>query len=430
MTLLTGAVVAATTVKAIGVVIAGLIGIGFVVYALINVRAGRREVASEIELAPNRRPYHGDEALEGPRLNQALMSGLVLMAITAVGLPLYWLNEPGRMDGAKEMFDDTFVNRGAKLFAPTDDGGYNCAGCHGTEGVGGQAPPYTLTDADGEFVATVTWRAPALDTVLLRFSEDELRQILVYGRPGTPMPAWGAEGGGPLTTQQIDELIAYIASIQIGSDQARTQVEEALRSELDLAEDAAIDYGDPEVGKALFNLGMESGVAGGAFSCARCHTKGASFQHGPVEPEGVDLSRYTGFPDGTGAFGFSLTAGVVPRQFLSRAGLIEFIHEGSEFGMLYGQRGQGTGRMPGFGDNPDDDDDPNDDDPDDGMFTREMIEAVARYAQSLGNSRGTGIAEEADGEEGGAESGNPAGGSPAEGDADTVDQTDQTSEGT
>ena len=39
--------------------------------------------------------------------------------------------------------------------------------------------------------------------------------------------------------------------------------------------------------------------------------------------------------------------------------------------MLYGQRGQGTGRMPGFGDNPDDADDLDDDVPGDGMFTDE-----------------------------------------------------------
>ena len=146
-----------------------------------------------------------------------------------MGLPLYWLNEPGRQTGAIENFDQTFVNRGARLFAPTEEGGYNCAGCHGSEGVGGQAPPYTLTDADGEFVATVTWRAPALNTVLLRFSVEELREILVYGRPGTPMPAWGTEGGGPLTTQQIDELIAYIGSIQLTSDEAKAEVEGEVR---------------------------------------------------------------------------------------------------------------------------------------------------------------------------------------------------------
>ena len=52
--------------------------------------------------------------------------------------------------------------------------------------------------------------------------------------------------------------------------------------------------------------------------------------------------------------------------------------------MLYGQHGQGTGRMPGFGDNPDDDDDLDDDEPGDGMLTDEMICAVAKYEASLG----------------------------------------------
>jgi len=382
--LLMETVVAATTVKAIGVVIAVVTGIAVVGYVLVNLRQGRPEVGSEIELAPNRKPYYDDEALEGPRLNRALASGLVLIAITAVGLPLYWLNEPGRQTGAIENFDQTFVNRGSKLFAPTEEGGYNCAGCHGAEGVGGQAPPFTLTDADKKFVATVTWKAPALNTVLLRFSEEELRDILVYGRPGTPMPAWGTEGGGPLTTQQIDELIAYIDSIQLTSDAAKAEVEKEVRDELALGPDDEIDWDDPATGKVLFNLGLENGFAGGAYSCARCHTKGASFRYGPYEPESADLSDFTGFPDGTGAFGFALTSGVIPRQFLSIEDLIDFITKGSEFGMLYGQRGQGSGRMPGFGDNPDDDDDLNDDDPGDGMFTPEMVCSVAKYEASLG----------------------------------------------
>jgi len=394
MMLLVSTVLAASTVKAVGVVIAVITGIGFVTYAVINVRAGRAEVASEIELAANRKPYYDDEALEGPRLTRALSVGLVLLAVSAVGLPLYWLAEPGRQSGAIETFEETFIKRGARLFAPTDDGGYNCAGCHGANGVGGQAPPFTLTDTDGEFVATVTWRAPALDTVLLRYSEEELRQILVHGRPGTPMPAWGTEGGGPLTTQQIDELIAYLDSIQITSDQAKAQVEAALRTELGLVEGDRIDYLDPAVGKALFNLGMESGEAGGAFACARCHTKGASFRYGTVElgPDVENLNDYTGFPDGSGAFGFDLTGGVVPRQFLTIDDLIEFLHDGTEYGILYGQRGQGTGRMPSFGDNPDDPDDPDDDVDDDGMFTDGMLRAVALYEASLGSeSGGTGV---------------------------------------
>lgn len=380
---LLSSVLAASTVKSIGAVIAVLTGIGFVWYVASNIRAGHDEVASEIELAPNRKPYYDDEGLEGPRLTRALSTGLVLLAVVAVGLPLYWLNEPSRQSGAIADFDQTFVNRGAKLFAPTLEGGYNCAGCHGAGGVGGSAP-FTLSDTNAKFVASVTWQAPALNTVLLRFSVDEVRDILTYGRPGTPMPAWGALGGGPLTTQQIDELISYLGSIQISSKEAKAQVEDAIRADLGLAKGAFIDYTDPAVGKVIFNLGLAKGTAGGAYSCARCHTKGASIVSGSQQPSNADLSDYAGYPDGSGAFGFSLRYSVIPRQFLSINDLIDFLHKGSEFGILYGQRGQGSGRMPGFGDNPDDKADLKDDADGDGMFTDGMIRAVACYEASLG----------------------------------------------
>jgi mono/diheme cytochrome c family protein len=380
MTLLIASVLAASTVNSVGAVIAVIVTIGFVWYVVANIRAGRDEIASEIELAPNRKPYYDDEGLEGPRLTKALSSGLILMAVVAVGLPLYWLNEPGRQTGAVENFDQVFINRGEELFATTAEGGFNCAGCHGPEGGGGVAPPFTLTDDDNEFVAQVTWQAPALDTVLLRFSEEEVREILVYGRPGSPMPAWGAEGGGPLTEQQIDELIAYLRSIQITSEEAKAQSEEILRDDLGLSEGAPIDYTDPEVGRAVFNLGLESGAAGGGYSCARCHTKGASFRYGEFAPEDADLSDYIDFEDGSGAFGFSLRSGMVPRQFLSIDDLIDFLHRGSEFGILYGQRGVGSGRMPGFGDNPN-----TEEEPADGMFNDGMLRAVALYEASLGD---------------------------------------------
>jgi mono/diheme cytochrome c family protein len=193
------------------------------------------------------------------------------------------------------------------------------------------------------------------------------------------MPAWGAEGGGALTTQQIDELISYLGSIQLTSDEAKAAAEELLRKDLGLEEGAFIDYTDPAVGEAIFNLGLSTGEAGGAYSCARCHTKGASIVQGSQQPENADLSEYAGFPAGSGAFGFSLTGGIVPRQFLTVDDLIEFLTKGSEFGVLYGQRGQGTGRMPGWGDNPNTEDE----DQNDGMLTEGMLRAVAEYEASL-----------------------------------------------
>ena len=67
---------------------------------------------------------------------------------------------------------------------------------------------------------------------------------------------------------------------------------------------------------------------------------------------------------------------------------MDFLDEGTREGLLYGQRGQGTGRMPGLGDNPDDPDDLDDDLPGDGMFTDEMICSVAKYEASLGSRLG------------------------------------------
>jgi mono/diheme cytochrome c family protein len=377
-------VLAASTVTTIGAVIVVLIVLGLLVYVWVNLREGRPEVGSEIELAPNRKPYYDDDQLETTVLNRTLRWALVLLVIIAVGLPLYWLNEPARQSGAEENFLTTFEARGEDLYVE----GSQCQSCHGPEGTGGQAT-YTITDADGEFVATVNWRAPALDTVLLRFSREEVEYIINYGRPFSPMPGWSAEAGtGPLSPQQISNLIDYLASIQLTPDEAQRQAQEALATDLGLVDEGAsddeieaaieeIDYDDPATGEAIFNLE----AAGGAFACARCHTRGWSIiQEGEdaITPPDADLSDFAGFPDGSGAFGPNLTGGLIPRQFASYEQLVEFITTGSVDGEGYGRNGIGSGRMPGLGDNPNTEEVEGD-----GMLTPEMIAALARYEASL-----------------------------------------------
>jgi hypothetical protein len=135
-----------------------------------------------------------------------------------------------------------------------------------------------------------------------------------------------------------------------------------------------IDYQDPETGRALFNLE----VAGGAYACARCHTRGWSIIPDSVEPPNADLSAYAGFPDGSGALGPNLTGGLVPKQFASVEELALFVSTGSVDGEAYGNNGIGSGKMPGFGDNPNTENVEGD-----GMMTPEMIEAIARYEASL-----------------------------------------------
>ena len=87
---------------AIAWIIAVIIVLGWVVYALFNARGARPELGSEIELAPNRKPYYDDEELEGRRLELVQFIGVLLLAVTVIGLPLYWVFEPSRMAGATE----------------------------------------------------------------------------------------------------------------------------------------------------------------------------------------------------------------------------------------------------------------------------------------------------------------------------------------
>lgn len=374
MTPVTSAVLAASTVEAIGTVIALVAVAGFVVYAAFNIRAGREEVGSEIELAANLKPYLDDDELETKKLDRTLTFGLAMLAVVGIGLPAYWLAEPGRIDGAIEEFDRVFVSRGEELYTE----GAQCNACHGPDGVGGVAT-HTILDEDNEFVAQVDWQAPALDTVLLRHDREEVAFILNHGRPFSPMPAWGAPGGGPLTEQQIDNLIDYLESIQLTPEEARTAVEGELRSTLGLDDGEEIDYGSLETGEALFNLGRDSGFAGGAYSCGRCHTRGWSIGADSAEPDTADLGDFVDFPDGSGAFGPPLLSGIIPRQFANITTLAEFLHAGTVDGEAYGQNGLAKqGQMPGFGDNPN-----TEDDTEDGMFTAEMIESIARYVESL-----------------------------------------------
>src|SRR5688572_21900317 len=138
---------AATSTTAIAWVIFFTILIGWIVYIVANRKAARPELGSEIELAANRRPYFDDEELEGKRLERVQMIGLLFLVVLVVGLPLYWVLEPGRMAGATDQKEETFINWGSELYATTAEGGFNCAGCHGANGGGGQAP-YTVTDVN------------------------------------------------------------------------------------------------------------------------------------------------------------------------------------------------------------------------------------------------------------------------------------------
>jgi mono/diheme cytochrome c family protein len=352
--------IALTTTSIAWLLFAIILG-GWIVYALLNIRQSRDELGSEIELAANRKPYYDDETLEGPRLTRVLGIGVILLVVITIALPLYWILEPERQAGAQEAKEEQFIEWGSRLFAPTAEGGFNCAGCHGGMSATGGAAEYNLTDTTTGEVRAVNWIAPALNTILYRFDEEEVKFILVYGRPFSPMSPWGVDGGGPMNDQQIDTLIAYLASIQIdregcaeGEDDPKTcasgHLPAADQADIDTLANQAVEDGRYDsYGEALFNLDFASG----AYSCARCHTPGWSWG----EP-GVT---------GQGAMGWNLTGGRANTQFPVPEDMVDFIKSGSTVGAKYGVQGQGSGRMPGFG----------------AMLTDEQIHAIVEYVRSL-----------------------------------------------
>ncbi len=363
------ALILANTQRTIGWVIASIVLVGMGTYILFSFRIGKREVGSEIDLAPNRVPHADDDELETRFLDRNLAWSLVTLTIVSLILPLYWLMEPARQDNAARDWVSRFETRGARNFEEA------CVSCHGPGGTGGVAS-YTITDVDGGFVAQVEWKAPALTTVLSRFDESEVRNILNYGRPGTPMPAWGLPGGGPFTTQQVHQLVVYLRSIQLTPEEAADQILGGLRpgvrkivrsadpgladsADVDAAIDAwlagAADPSSPDYlayGELLFN----NPAAQGANACARCHTPGFSYGASDAEatadlmaewPGLVEAGVLTGYQPGTGHVGPSLKG--IETHFPTAGGQEGFVSTGSEIGTGYGNARSGTGGMPGFG---------------------------------------------------------------------------------
>jgi mono/diheme cytochrome c family protein len=232
----------------------------------------------------------------------------------------------------------------------------------------------------------VQWKAPSLDTAVLRYTDDQLKDILTYGRPFSPMPAWGIDGGGPMNEQQIDNLIRYLHKLADDQGSSSEQIDiareastKAAEAELERLntldeqlEEAEAKLDDPELSdedreeteaiiarlEGEIAVGQEKTMGAALFNmnCARCHTQGWSYSE-PTEPGG-------------GGFGPPLYN--VDDQFPedeegSIEDHIDFVTNGRKRGERYGQTGQASGRMPYFLN----------------ILTEEQILAIVEYERGL-----------------------------------------------
>ncbi|MDP9297162.1 MAG: cytochrome c [Actinomycetota bacterium] len=115
-------------------------------------------------------------------------AGLWVFLVLVLSFPIYKATEGTRRADALAAQQSAQVDAGAQLW------GLNCATCHGPRGQGVSAPALNSQ----QFLGSVT--------------DQQIKGIVAGGIPGSEMPAWLDEYGGPLTQQQIAALVAYIRS--------------------------------------------------------------------------------------------------------------------------------------------------------------------------------------------------------------------------
>ncbi|CAN5787383.1 hypothetical protein BH24ACT15_BH24ACT15_11250 [soil metagenome] len=183
------------------------VGAALALILLLASGNARRRLSSSIP--PAMRPAYADEELEGNHLERMMAWGLVLTVFFAIFLPAYWLREPTRGQDKQENLFARDYNTGEALYTA------NCATCHGADASGGQAAsPY-----GGD-----PWPAPNLRNIAARYADsrivvdvrEHIEQTLYRGRPGSPMPTWGAAYGGPMTDFQIQSITDWILANQEG----------------------------------------------------------------------------------------------------------------------------------------------------------------------------------------------------------------------
>lgn len=411
---------------------------GYLLWRVFSVKRNPTEATPE-----NLDPFFGDEVLEGAHLERALGVALVALIIVIIGLLAYFIWEPFRETSANDGFKERSVERGAVLFANAASKNYDstksllCANCHGVDGGGGVAnfvvksedprcdPNQTVNQdlVDKQpycLPKQVSWAAPSLKVASLRYSRAQLTQIITYGRPGTPMPAWGViSGKGALQQQSIQDLVNYVDSLSVSSDKAMTEAAQEVRdcttrsacvgrkqlqstevrdaadkwvtearaelvaaqadkaANTDAAQDATYDKLVQQKQEALdtalswqdATVNATDGQILFMNQCARCHTRGWSYFN-PTDPTASTNPNPPMGIMGGGAYGPNLTNGDVNGQFpppTGEAELFAWISEGVPANQGYGIRGISSGRMPHFG----------------AVLTKTQIEAIMAYERSL-----------------------------------------------
>lgn len=191
--------------------------------------------------------------------------GSIAVLFTLAVLAIVGVNEQQRMQAFTVAYDSRRIEEGAKLFENS------CRTCHGPQGRGipGVAPALnTASLFNGERLDEVGFNGTV---------DDYIQGTIAAGRPvpsaGTSypqrMPTWGKEFGGPLRSDQVESLVAFVlnweetALAEADGEQPAVSQGETVGTDITVE----LPEGNPDAGEAL---SQESSVG-----CAACHVLSA-----------------------------------------------------------------------------------------------------------------------------------------------------------
>ena len=131
---------------------------------------------------PERPP---DPALER-ETNDWMKWGLLIMVVMVLIFPIYRIYEPDARADARAVQEASLVAQGGDIY------NLNCSSCHGVMGEGGIGPALNAE----QFLTS------ALDS--------QINALIAVGVPGSQMSAYSLDFGGPLTSEQIEAITAFI----------------------------------------------------------------------------------------------------------------------------------------------------------------------------------------------------------------------------
>ncbi len=173
-----------------------------------------------------------------------LAAGVFLTLFIIAGLVFYTIGEKTRLARAAGSFTSERVQRGRAIY------NQQCVNCHGAQGEGGVGPALNNR----------TLLKNTLDSVFF--------SVIRSGVPGTQMPAWSVDYGGPLTDEDVRDLVAFLRAWEPTA---------------------------PEVQPATFQPDAARGALLFSSTCAICH--GENGQGGGVAPKLNDPARLNALPD-------------------------------------------------------------------------------------------------------------------------------------